>query len=71
MSGRCGRADVLGDAGVRLFGWAFAVVIVIGVIRDLGGSALCWWGGVFEVGRGAAPFTGIAVALSAVDLRVA
>ena len=47
------------------------VCVVIGVVRDLGGSALYWWGGGVKVGRRKAPFTWCAVALLAVDLGVA
>ena len=47
-------------------------VVVIGVVRDLGGSVLYWLGGGgFKLGGRAVPFTGCAVALPGVDLRVA
>ena len=45
--------------------------MAIGVVRDLGGSALYWLGGGFELGVRAAPFMWCAVALLGVDLRVA
>ena len=71
LSGGCGRADVLGEAGGRRFWCTFAVVVAIGVVRDLGGSALCWLGGGFELEGRAAPFPRCAVALPGVDIRVA
>ena len=71
LSGWCGRADVLGDGGGRRFWCAFAAVVAIGVVRDLGGSALYWLGGGFELRGRAAPFTWCAIALPGVDIRVA
>jgi hypothetical protein len=71
LSGVCGGADVLGEAGGRRFWWTFAVVVAISVVRDLGGSVFYWLGGGFELGGRAAPFTWCAVALPGVDIRVA
>ena len=45
--------------------------MAIGVVRDLGGSALYWRGGGVKVGGRAAPFTWCEVALLGVDLRIA
>jgi hypothetical protein len=66
LSSGCSRAVVLGEAG----GCTFAFVVAIGVVRDLGGSALYWLGRRFKLGGRAAPFTWFAVALPGVDLRV-